>query len=97
MIPYSFHSEAEREFHEAIDYYENCSRGLGLDFALEVQAAVQSIREHPVAWPILDDDVRRCMTPRFPYGVLYCVENGVATILAVMHLHREPDYWKMRL
>ena len=97
MMSYSFHAEAEQKFHETTNYYECCSPGLGLDFALEVQATIQNVREYPSAWPTLDDDIHRCLTPRFPYGVVYCVENGTVVVLAVMHLHRDPEYWKARI
>jgi len=30
-------------------------------------------------------------------GVLYSVERNGIFILAVMHLHRDPDYWKHRV
>jgi toxin ParE1/3/4 len=97
MTLYAFHPEAESEFVAAIGYYESCSDGLGLDFALEVHAAIQSICEHPRAWPVLENEVRRYQTRRFPYGILYNVENGLVFILAVMHLHRKPGYWKDRM
>lgn len=97
MMPLSFHPEAVKEFHESVDYYQRCSPELGLDFALEVWAAVNNIREHPFAWPKLDDETRRCLTARFPYGIVYAVESDVAIVLAVMHLHQEPGYWKTRL
>lgn len=29
----SFHPDARREFFAAIDYYEECQQGLGLEFA----------------------------------------------------------------
>ena len=93
---YSFHPEAEAEFTEAIDYYESCAPGLGHDFALEVLSAVERILAHPKAWPILEEEVRRCHTSRFPYGVLYAAESEGIVILAVMHLHRDPDYWRHR-
>jgi hypothetical protein len=35
-MKFSFHPEAEREFVEAIDYYEQHKENLGLDFAAEV-------------------------------------------------------------
>jgi len=92
-----FHPEAEREFVEAIDYYEQREENLGLDFAAEVYAAVSRAAEYPRAWPILEDQVRRCQTIRFPYAVLYSQEPNGIFILAVMHLHRHPDYWKGRL
>jgi toxin ParE1/3/4 len=93
---FSFHPEAETEFEEAINYYEECEPGLGEDFALEVASTIDRIIAHPKAWPILEGDIRRCMTNRFPFGVLYSGEPDGIFILAVMHLHRRPDYWKNR-
>ncbi|MEN6337420.1 MAG: type II toxin-antitoxin system RelE/ParE family toxin [Phycisphaerales bacterium] len=68
---YSFHPEAEEEFLGAIEYYEVREEGLGLEFASEVRAAVVRAAEHPRTWPIIEGEVRRCLTTRFPYGVLY--------------------------
>jgi plasmid stabilization system protein ParE len=93
---FSFHPEAEKEFVAAIDYYEEREENLGLDFAAEVYAAIGRAVEHPRAWPIVEDEVRRCQTIRFPYAVLYSQELDGIFILAVMHLHRHPDYWKDR-
>jgi hypothetical protein len=44
----------------------------------------------------LEGDVRRCLTRRFPFGVLYAVEPSGIFILAVMHLRRDPECWKQR-
>jgi plasmid stabilization system protein ParE len=96
-MSYSFHPEAEREFLEAIDYYEERVTDLGFEFAVEVYAAIGRAVEHPKAWPIIDGEVRRCQTKRFPYGVLYSEEANGIFVIAVMHLHRDPDYWKHRL
>jgi hypothetical protein len=90
----TFHPEAEAEFLDAIGYYEDCELGLGYDFAIEVHSTIESILSYPKAWTILDDDIRRCQTRRFPYGVVYSQDGDVIFILAVMHLHRDPDYWK---
>ncbi len=95
-MTFVFHPEAETEFHAAIDYYEECEAGLGLDFSIEVFTAIQNMVDYPAAWPVLDDDVRRCFVHRFPYGVLYSIEPDRLYILAVMPLHRDPDYWKAR-
>lgn len=94
---YIFHAEAEQEFTKAIDYYEAHEEGLGFEFALEVYSTIDRIVEHPQAWPIFDTDIRRCQTSRFPYGILYSEEPNGIFILAVMHLHRSPDYWQDRL
>lgn len=41
---YAFHPEAEAEFVQAIDYYEECEAGLGYDFAGEVYLAIEPLR-----------------------------------------------------
>ncbi|GJD21351.1 hypothetical protein RIVM261_063070 [Rivularia sp. IAM M-261] len=61
-----------------------------------VEDAVYRIREAPTRYPIIDEDVRRCMARRFPYGILYTIEQDYILILAVMHCSREPGYWKSR-
>jgi plasmid stabilization system protein ParE len=96
-MKYAFHPEAEAEFLHAIDYYEKCEPGLGYDFALEVQTSIKSILSFPRAWTILEADIRRCQTSRFPYGIVYSQDGDTILILAVMHFHRNPDYWKDRL
>jgi len=94
---FDFHPEAEEEFHQSINYYENCEEGLGYQFAIEVYSAIQLIIKFPQAWQIMDKEVRRCQTHRFPYGILYSIEPDRVFILAIMYLHRKPGYWKNRL
>lgn len=95
-MKYVFHPEAKAEFFAAIDYYEKCDPGLGADFALEVRSTIRNILSFPNAWPILEDDLRRSQTRRFPYGIIYAHDEFEIYILAVMHLHRDPKYWKDR-
>ena len=96
-MTFSFHPEADEEFVEAVAYYESCDPGLGIDFAREVYFTVQNVVDYPTMWPEIDVDVHRCLVHRFPYGVLFSIESDGIFILAVMHLHRDPDYWKHRL
>ena len=91
-----FHPEAEQEFYDAIGYYESQQPGLGEDYHAEIMATVARITNSPKVWPVLDADIRRCLTHRFPYGVLYSIEQEAIYILAVMPLRRHPDYWKHR-
>ncbi len=94
-MKYTFHPEAEYE--EAVNYYEDRRKGLGRDFATEVYSAVQRIINCPKAWAVMESGIRRCLTKRFPYGVIYSEGEDEIFILAVMHLRRNPDYWKHRI
>lgn len=96
-MKFSFHPEADAEFIAAVAYYEDCEIGLGLDHSREVYATIHNALDYPTLWPKVEDEVCRCLVHRFPYGVLYSIEPQDIFILAVMHLHRDPDYWKHRL
>lgn len=94
---YSFHPDAEEEFNKAIEYYEEIEAGLGYDFAVEVYSTIQRSVAYPKAWSILEGEIRRSLVRRFPYGVLYSEGQEGLFIVAVMNLHRDPDYWKRRM
>lgn len=93
----SFHPAAELELDLAIDYYEDCQPALGNNFALEVLAALQTISQYPYAWPILEDCIRRCLINRFPFAIVYNIEeNDEIFILSIMHLRQDPKHWHKR-
>ena len=81
----------------AAKYYEDRVPGLGFDFLQEVRAAIRRILIQPAAWFALDEEVRRCRTHRFPYGVIYTIERDEVLIISVMHLHRHPESWRRNL
>jgi plasmid stabilization system protein ParE len=96
-MTYDFHPEARLEYRDAAAFYETCRSGLGAAFTIEVEAAIERIVKNPESWRVIEQDVRRCLTHTFPYGILYSIESNSILIVAVMHLHRQPGYWRERL
>ncbi|MFH1561976.1 MAG: type II toxin-antitoxin system RelE/ParE family toxin [Nitrospirota bacterium] len=96
-MKYRFHPSARVELNDSIDYYEDCRLGLGIEFAEEVYSTIQRIIQFPEAWSQLSPNSRRCLTNRFPYGIVYQVLENKILIVAVMQLNRKPDYWKNRV
>jgi toxin ParE1/3/4 len=96
-MTYDFHPEARLEYREAATFYEARRAGLGAAFTLEVEAAIDRLVETPERWRVIEQDVRRCLTHTFPYGILYTIEAESILIVAVMHLRRKPGYWRSRL
>lgn len=92
-----FHPEAEAELVAAIDYYETCEPGLGLAFALEANLALERAVKYPTAWTSLNTIFRRTLLRRFPFGLIYTLDENILLVVAVMNLHREPGYWQNRL
>jgi plasmid stabilization system protein ParE len=92
-----FHPEAQDEFISAAQFYERETEGLGLDFIATVQHAYERLPEFPTSGAPLGRRLRRLLVPKFPYALLYRVEPERIHIIAVMHLHRRPGYWRSRL
>ncbi len=95
-MKYVFHPEALTEYADAVRYYTEQRTEVAQAFIDAIEDAVYRVRESPTRYNAIDDDVRRCMTRRFPYGILYTIEQDYILILAVMHCSREPGYWKSR-
>jgi plasmid stabilization system protein ParE len=94
---YSFHPYAEKELEEVERYYDNIREELGNRFRAETEMAISRILDFPNAWQPLSENTRRRTLKTFLYGIVYRVKTDEIRILAVMHLHREPNYWVDRL
>jgi plasmid stabilization system protein ParE len=92
-----FHPEAQDEFISAAQFYDRETKGLGPEFISTVQQAYERLSEFPASGAPFGRRLRRLLIPKFPYGLLYCVEPDRIYVIAVMHLHRRPGYWRSRL
>ena len=61
-----FLSQSEEEMHEAAISYYVQSRGLGRVLGA-VTKGTNDISRHPIASPVLSNDIRRKLIGRFPY------------------------------
>ena len=89
--------QAQAEFDKAIDWYEEQSSGLGVEFANRVQDAFDRIASMPEIHPPVYRDVRQALVRRFPYVIFYRVRGERIVVLAVFHSKRDPKIWKSRL
>jgi plasmid stabilization system protein ParE len=88
--------EAERDIRDAYAWYEKQVQGLGSNFLLNVDAALRSVQRNPSQYQIVHQEVRHCLMRRFPYSILYVVEDQRIVILAVFHAKRDPISWQER-
>ncbi len=93
----TFSALARDELAEAKRYYNRLQKGLGDQFQHEAEIAANRIMEYPLAWQFEIDPFRRFLLNRFPYKMLYVVENDHILVIAISHQHRQPDYWIDRI
>ncbi len=93
--------EAAAELGEAARWYNEQRLGLGLEFLVAVDAALEFIAMFPEAGtpvPGLSPDlpVRRIPVKRFPFHVVYVERADEVRILALAHDRRSPGFWRNR-
>lgn len=97
MKPVQFHPAALEEFRSSARYYENQQEGLGSRFIDAVESALARIQSNPLIFRQLEKGIRKCRVIRFPYGIIFRERSEQFEVMAVMHLHRNPDYWRSRI
>ena len=96
MVKLIFHPQAKAELREGAEYYQGRRQGLGEDFLAEVRKIGDKIRQNPLRCGFVSPPYRCCRVKRFPYGIVYRVDNDEVFVAAVMHFKRRPGYWKKR-
>lgn len=95
-MKYVFHPEALAEYADTVQYYTAERVELAQAFINAVENAIYRVRKSPTLYALIDEDLRRCMIHKFPYGIIYTIEPDYILILAIMHCSREPRYWENR-
>ena len=96
-----FRPEVERDMAEAAAWYEARNSGLGLEFVEETISVWTALalnpllncRRHPTK------NIRWRYPERFPYRIIYEVDESQQTVLvvAVLHAARHDSRWRKRL
>lgn len=96
MTPIVFDPDARSEFLIAVQYYEECQKGLGRRFRLGVESALDQIAKAPFRYRTIRAPFKRYLMHKFPYAVIYSIEPDHIRIIAVAHTKRKPGFWQNR-
>ena len=88
-----YHPAIEHELRQIIDFYEDRSPGLGIQFLDEFEKQILRIASMPTRWLIVEADIRRSLMKRFPYVIYFRVLNeDLLRVTVVKHQRRHPNY-----
>ena len=83
--------QSDLDIQAAALWYEGQRGGLGKRFLNELDEVFRRIENNPRQFPTLEGEARRALLRHFPYGVYFAEGADEVVVLAVLHLHREPD------
>ncbi len=97
MLTLRLHPEADAEGMDAAEWIKADDPLQGALFVEALEDALTEARTRPEIYRIFDGEFRKVRMGKFSYAVVFRVKNNEAQVLAVMHLHRRPGYWKDRV
>jgi toxin ParE1/3/4 len=71
-------------------------RGLGRELVQEIRRVSAFLCDLPHAGEPLDSRHRRFPLRKFPFGLIYRVDDDLLRIVAVAHRRQRPGYWRGR-
>jgi len=91
--------EAEQEFDEAVNFYEEREPGLGRRFARDVLEVFRKARQNPEQFPRATRLTRKAKVLDWPYSVYFAikVETAELFISTIWHGSRNPAELRRRL
>ena len=92
-----FLSLANKEVTDAVQWYDEKAEGLGREFLDELDRIVRLVRAYPLMATQIEEEIRRFLFTRFPYSLIYGIDQETIVVIAVAHQHREPRYWADRI
>lgn len=81
----------------AAEWYEIQQSGLGIEFILEVDAAIERAAENPEMYAKLFLEARRVLVRRFPYAIYFIHQNDGIEIFGILHQMQETSLWQSRV
>lgn len=85
-------AQADRDIVDAASWYEEQKQGLGHEFLDELESMLAYIEAEPLIFQMHYKGIRQAPMQRFPYVLLYQVEDELTIILlAVFHTGQNPN------
>lgn len=86
----SVQSEALLDIQMAFEWYETQQSSLGYEFIEEIEHGYKKICDHPFNYSSINERFKRLKINRFPYLVIYEIEDNTIFIIAVRNTRQKP-------
>jgi toxin ParE1/3/4 len=83
-------SEAIIDIQTAFEWYEEQRSGLGHELIEEVEEALERLSRHPQHYSAPNQKYRKLRIKRFPYLVIFEIEDIKVIVIAVRRISQEP-------
>lgn len=97
MTPVQISTSASQDVRTAIEYYAEQGASLARAYLKDFDRTCSLIAQAPEIGTPIGNGFRKLVMQRYPFIVIYRLENGRAVVFAVGHQRRHPDFWLHRI
>ena len=91
-----YHDAAREEGFAAAAWYGKHENDLQARFLEKWKDAENRIVARPEMHRLFEGRLRKCRFDVFPYALIFRIQGDELQVLAVMHMSRQPGYWRAR-
>ncbi len=91
-----FHNKAKVELLESAEWYAEKSIQIFSEFSDKIASGIENIKINPHAYPVVYKNKRKCIIKRFPFSIIFIIQEDKIYVISVFHHSRNPNIWKKR-
>jgi len=96
LMKIKFQKIAKEEYDDALNYYNDENKTLGIKFKNEIKQSINNISKFPTLYPKINEHIRKCVTHTFPFTIFYIIKDDSIFILAIANHYKNPEYYIQR-
>ena len=90
MFTVSYSDKAKEDIREIVLWYNSQKVGLESDFLSSLEVAIKRINVNPYTYQIYFRHIRAIILRRFPYRIIYKINDEIIIVIGVFHTSRNP-------
>ncbi len=96
MVTERYHPLFAADLADACSHYDSIASTLGNRFRTDVRSAIRNVVERPDSFGRIGGDFRGALIDRFPYVVVFTVDDGIPSIFGLRHAASDRNDWFVR-
>ena len=93
MATERYHPFFAADLANACSHFDSISHSLGNRFRVNIRSIIQAVVERPHSFGRIGDDFRGALVDRFPYVVVFTVDDGIPSIFGLRHAASDRRDW----
>jgi plasmid stabilization system protein ParE len=89
--------KAEEDIDQIMFWYADEFNKLSLSFAEDLDKTFKKLKRNARFCFNIENGIRRASLIKFPYYIIFTIEDNNVIVHTIIHQHRDPEEWQKRI